>query len=408
MKVLWFSVTASLFSPFSNVHNGGGWISSLEKIVKQNEKIDLGVAFYWDSPFKSHCKDGVRYYTLPNDRRNSLVRFIKPESDKTRIERYLDVIKDFKPDLIQIFGSENDFGLICDKTEIPVVIHMQGSMPPYYNALFPAGFNRWDFLFSKGLTLRRRFMGWRSVPNFRHKAEREERILKNCHYYMGRTEWDKNLINLYNPSAEYYHCEEALRDSFVENDEYCKYASTDQFIIISIISNPWYKGADLILKTAKLLRENRNFDFEWHIYGVNDIKFFEEKVGIKASDVNVIVKGRVGKELLVKALCSSSVYVHPSYIDNSPNSLCEAQYLGVPVIATNVGGISSLISDSETGLLVPANDPFTLANKILSLRDNPNMAKKMGESARNIALRRHNPEIIGKTLFNIYKSILEK
>lgn len=166
MRILWFSVTPSLFNPFSNSHNGGGWIASLEQIVRKNSAIELGVAFYWRDDNGVYENEGVKYYTLPNDNRNIVKKFIKPENANERIDRYLKVINDFKPDVIHIFGSENDFGLICGKTDIPVVIHMQGSLPPYHNALFPVGMNKLDFLFGRGLTWRRRLIGWRSEGAF--------------------------------------------------------------------------------------------------------------------------------------------------------------------------------------------------------------------------------------------------
>lgn len=62
---------------------------------------------------------------------------------------------------------------------------------------------------------------------------------------MGRTEWDKSLINLFNPSATYFHCEEVLRDSFMNNNKQWKVEVSDKIKIVSVISNPWYKGVDL-------------------------------------------------------------------------------------------------------------------------------------------------------------------
>jgi len=55
---------------------------------------------------------------------------------------------------------------------------------------------------------------------------------------------------------------------------------------------------------------------------------------------------------MVEAMKISRFMVHPSYIDNSPNSICEAQILGLPVVATNVGGVESLIENGKTGLLI--------------------------------------------------------
>lgn len=407
MRVLWFSVTPSLFNPFSNSHNGGGWIASLEQIVRNSDVMDLGIAFYFGNDYNVYDNDGVKYYTLPNDHRSLIQRLVASDDTSARIDRYLKIIDDFKPDIIHVFGSENDFGLICDKTDIPVVIHMQGSLPPYHNALFPVGMNKSDFLSGRGLTWRRRLIGWRSESSFRRKAERETKILKNCRFFMGRTAWDKNIVKLFNPSAMYYHCEEALRDSFINGDKAWKYRERTKMLIVSVISNPWYKGVDLILKTAKLLKVNVGLDFEWAVYGVSDIRFFENKYGIKAHDVNVDIKGSVGKETLVDALCDASCYVHTSYIDNSPNSLCEAQYLGVPVLATYVGGIPSLVEDGLTGILFPANDPYTLAGHLQAIYNNRQFSEELGNAARRIAIDRHNPDSIGASLLNIYREILK-
>lgn len=406
MRILWFSVTPSMFNPYSNAHHGGGWIASLEQIVRQNMEIELGIAFYFRDENKRYEKDGVTYYTLPNDNRNMLAKWLKPEKEEDRINRYLKVIEDFKPDVIQIFGSENDFGLICGETDAPVVIHIQGSLPPYHNALFPVGMNKYDFLTTKGLTWRRRLIGLRSEPAFRRNADREEKILRTCSYFMGRTLWDKNIVSLYNPEATYFHCEEALRDSFINSGKKWAGGAGNKFKIVSVISTPWYKGADLILKAAGLLKDNTQIDYEWDVYGVSDIRFFENKYGIKAKEVNVFLKGTVDKDRLVDALCAASCYVHPSYIDNSPNSLCEAQYLGVPVITTNVGGISSLVDDGNTGMLFPANDPYTLAATLKKINDNPTMASELGTKGRERAMVRHNPEKLVETLFNIYSAII--
>lgn len=407
MRVLWFSVTPSLFNPYSNTHNGGGWIASLEQIVRKMPEIELGVAFYFRTDCNTYENDGVKYYTLPNDSRGMLAKWWKPEKTEDRVNRYLKIIEDFNPDVIQIFGSENDFGLICDKTSIPVVIHLQGSLPPYHNALFPIGMNKYDFIFGKKLPFNRRLIGLRSEQSFHKGAEREIAIIKSCKHFMGRTDWDYNLVKFYNPQCKYYHCEEALRDTFIEGSAKWIGPKDSKCNIISVISTPWYKGVDLILKTARLLKLHGNIDFSWHIYGISDIRFYESKYGINASDVNVRIHGAVDKHKLVDALCNASCYVHPSYIDNSPNSICEAQILGLPIIATNVGGISTLINNGKTGLLIPANDPHTLAGKIIDLKNNPQKAIGLGENGMETARVRHNPNNISESLYSIYQEIID-
>ncbi len=408
MRILWFSVTPSLFNPHSNSHNGGGWIASLEQIVRKDESVQLGVAFEFPDDGFRYDNDGVAYYPISTKQLSWFERVRGKNNVEEKLQKCHRIIEDFKPDLIQIFGSENDFGLLCETVKIPVVIHMQGCLPPCHNALFPIGMNKYDFIFQKGISLHDRFMGLRSDGSFHRRAELEIETIKSCRYFMGRTEWDRSLVELFNPAASYFHCEEALRDSFLKGDKKWRYNPSDKKVIVSVISRPWYKGCDLILKTAQLLKRFTSLDFEWRVYGIPDISLYEFKYKIKAEDVNVKVMGTASKEQLVDAICNSSCYVHPSYIDNSPNSLCEAQILGVPVLATHVGGISSLVKDGITGLLFPANAPYTLASLIKRVVSNKTLAETLGKQARVEATNRHNPEEIHKSMLKIYHIIIDE
>lgn len=409
MRVLWFSVTPSLFNPKSNSHNGGGWIASLEQIIRRDPDIELGVAFHFlDSEFKYDREGGGGcYYPIPLFQQSWLGRLLGKDNKNALVAHCLRIIDDFCPDLIQIFGSENDFGLLCQHTNIPIVIHMQGCIPPYNNALFPIGMNKYDFYFTKGLPWRMRLLGLRSESSFSKRAELEIQTIRHCRYFMGRTEWDKGLVHLFNPEATYFHCEEALRDSFLRDIKHWSMPQGKKVRIISVISNPWYKGMDLVLKTANLLKRFTALDFEWRIYGTRDIRLYENKYGIKAADVNVRVMGTASKDELVDALCSSTLYVHPSYIDNSPNSVCEAQILGLPILATHVGGLSTIIRDGETGILFPTNAPYALASLIKKLATDPERCQQLSQAAICQAMERHNPEKIREDLVRIYQTILD-
>lgn len=407
MRILWFSVTPSLFNPHSNSHNGGGWIASLEQIVRTEPSIQLGIAFEFYGAGFRYDSDGVVYYPIMPVKNGIKERLCRKNLELDKIKKCLTIIDDFKPDIIQIFGSENYFGLLRKHTNIPIVIHMQGCLPPYHNALFPVGINKYDFYFTQGLTWRYRWIGLRSEPAFRKQAEQEIHIIRSCQYFMGRTEWDKGLVDLFNPGAKYFHCEEALRDVFLQNTKIWSYRESSEVRIVSVISNPWYKGVDLILKTAQLLKRFVKLNFEWQVYGVQNVAFYENKYGIRADNVNVKIMGTVSKDELVDVLCDAICFVHPSYIDNSPNSVCEAQILGLPILATHVGGISSIVRDGETGILFPANDPYTLAAKIKEVIRSPELAVRLGKAAREQALKRHDPMMIRMKLMNIYNQILK-
>ena len=165
-----------------------------------------------------------------------------------------------------------------------------------------------------------------------------------------------------------------------------------------------FKGFDLILKTAKLLKDK--VDFIWMVYGISQYNEWQDKLDILAETVNIKLMGVVDESALISSILSSNIFVHPSYIDNSSNSVCEAQLLGIPVISTNVGGIPSLIEEGKTGFLVPANDPYQLASKIIKLHSTPELAISIGHNASIVARNRHDKHQIYSDLYDVYKTIM--
>lgn len=413
MRVLWFTVSPSLYSINGN-NQGLGWIASLERIVRTDKDIVLGVAFeHEDNIFKVE-QDGVTYYPMNvfRDRHDIECRRYHADIEERLFMPYCQrVIDDFKPDVIQVFGSEWCFGLIQEYTNIPVVIHMQGSMPPYQNAMFPPGYS-WkeehDDIPWWNLRWRHRHSLWRKRNV--EVVEREERILRGCKYFMGRTDWDYALSRFYAPDSHYYKCWEALRTVFIDGTFKWKPDKSRKKYIIVSTGPSRLKGMDVILKTAKLLKEYSDIDFEWRIIGADMIHLseHERKWGIEYMKNNVKPIGVLEGDVVCQELLGCDLYVLPTYIDNSPNSVCEAMCLGVPVVSTLTGGLLSLIDNHRTGELVPCNDPYTLAYTLRMLLPDIDNRMRYGKTAREIALQRHNPEGILNMLKNIYVDIVNK
>lgn len=100
MRVLWFSITPSLFDPRTNQHNGGGWIASLEQIVRRMRQVELGVAFNYSGDSPKQVVDGVAYYPIPIKSSSWMGRIKQRSKQQKDLQQYLDIIADFKPDLI--------------------------------------------------------------------------------------------------------------------------------------------------------------------------------------------------------------------------------------------------------------------------------------------------------------------
>lgn len=407
MKILWFTNTASLYGQGKHHYHGGGWIESLEKIIVKENVIELAISFFHpDTCFKKK-QDKTTYYPIPIY--NTIVKKLKRKffynNDKNEVNYYLKIIDDYKPDIIHVFGTEQSFGLLSSYTKVPVVIHIQGILNPYLNAYYAPGSNILDLIKQNILKPLKIFNLIQGMSNFKFNAHRESIILKNCKYYIGRTEWDKNVTSLYAPKSRYYYCSEVLRDVFY-NAKAWQRKEQNKLTLISTISKTSYKGFDLILKSAKILQELKEIDFEWNVFGIHEYKEWEMKLGINCNDVNVFLRGVADSSTLVDNIQKSDIFIHPSYIDNSPNSVCEAQMIGIPVISTNVGGISSLIENDKIGFLIPANDPYTLVTRIIEIKNNKSKAVHLGKNARNEAMIRHSKEKISTDLLKVYNLLI--
>lgn len=225
---------------------------------------------------------------------------------------------------------------------------------------------------------------------------------------MGRTNWDLGLSKIYSPNSNYYRCEEMLRPIFYqEPNSWNNFYNGGKLILTTVGGGDLRKGITVILATAKILKEKMNLDFEWRVIGnKGNIKIAEKKEKIRHENICVRLCGVLDAEEIKQMLLDSHLYVYPSLMDNSPNALCEAQLLGVPCIATYVGGIPSLVTDFEDGLLVPSNDPESLAFCICNLMNDSALAQKLSINGKSRASKRHNPQQIINTLFSIYESLL--
>lgn len=113
-----------------------------------------------------------------------------------------------------------------------------------------------------------------------------------------------------------------------------------------------------------------------------EIKSLAHQLKIKNS---ILFPGFLGIEEKVKQFSSADIYLNTNKIDNMPVSLIEACAFGLPVVATNVGGISELISNKQNGMLVPDNDIDAMVKAIFTLLSNPKLTKTISQNGRILA-----------------------
>lgn len=420
MKVLWFTNTPCEAAEYlvGDKIKSGGWLYALCEQLKNQRNIQLHVAFFWGEKKKAFLYKGVTYHPILREgERSKLGRYINrvigqffDANDKKEKIRCLEVVKEVSPDIIHIHGSEESFGLIVqnETTSTPVVLSIQGLLS-VYEAKYFSGLSKWEL--RKGESILRQILcdGINSrYRNFCRRAERENEIFKSLRYVIGRTQWDERCARALNPNIRYYVVNEILRAEFMHS-EWNNHPLCCPLVILSTISSGVYKGLEVVYQTAKIL-SNLKFPFEWKVIGLSSdddmVHIVEKSCSLHAKTVHVDLLGAKNADEIVRIMQSSNLYVQVSHIENSPNSLCEAMVMGMPIIASFAGGTSSMLQDGTEGVLIQDGNPYELAGAIMDVEQNYNDYAAMGRNARERALKRHSPENVVAELLKVYNKLV--
>ena len=186
------------------------------------------------------------------------------------------------------------------------------------------------------------------------------------------------------------------------------YASADG-IVFSTTSDLSHKGTECLLEAFALLRRAGRPRATLRIAGFaaesSAGRTYARRARSLGVEAGIEWLGRLDAQRLANELAAADVFAYPTHIDNSPNALAEAMLVGLPCVATYVGGIPSMIVDARDGLLVPSRDPFALADGVCTLLDDRGLAEEVGLRARATALQRHDPETVTRRMLEIYNAV---
>jgi len=391
----------------------GGWLYSAFKQLEIQEEIQLFVA----SPYSRGKElidkeiEGVRYFAIPYGYRSTA----KSHSFVRKYWKHINEI--VRPDIVHIHGTEfahgNDFVSACGGEN--VVISIQG-LVSVIASYYLGGLQKWDIF--KNVTLRdilRRSTIYNDRNDFLRRGRIEVDTLKRVKYVIGRTEWDKAHVWAINPSITYFYCGETLRDSFY-NQKWHYDKCRPHSIFISQSGYP-IKGLHIVLEALPLVIKNYP-DTKLYVAGM-DIsnrkpwyrytsygKLIRKKITKLGLSGRVEFTGVLNEEQMCKQYLESNLFIISSCIENSPNSLGEAQVLGMPVLASYVGGVPDMMIENEL-FLYRYDDAKMLAYKISNIFAQKEEAAP-SENTRELALKRHSPERNLSTLMGIYEQIQKR
>ena len=363
MKILW--ITNILFPEAEKLLTGngefkasGGWMLGAAEALLLQPDINLTVATV-STKVKSLTKlegNRITYYVLPMGRGNQRKN---PEYEPL----WKQVQSEVRPDVVHIHGTEFSHGhaymRACGSDN--VVVSIQGMTSAYYYYYY--GMSKSDVY--KNLTLRDILRGSiiAGQRQFKKRSEYEVEMLRMAHHVIGRTSWDRAHVWAINPEAEYHFCNETLRPEFYDGSKWLYEKCRKHSIFLSQAGYP-IKGLHQLLKAMPLILSHYP-DTTIRVAGGDITKCDSFKDLLHFSGYGRYIKnlihrlhlagkvefiGNKNAEEMKHEYLASNVFVCPSTIENSPNSLGEAQILGVPCVASYVGGIPDMMKGNEDNL----------------------------------------------------------
>jgi len=391
---------------------------ALAKALVERGDVQLAVATALNIPeSRKENIHNINYYALPLP-----VKPLKPgELPASLIEDFRQVLDDFQPDVIHVHGTEYFEGLLTGRGYLncPTVISIQGIIDVYqhyywgdipFHKLVTSRTLR-DWLRFDGLIEQR--MKWIK----RAKFEREMFIKNSA--YIGRTLWDRAHTFRLNPNARYHHCDELLRPPFY-NGQWNINGITRHSIFASSAGYP-IKGFHILIKAVSLLK--REFPditirtplarFYHSDHGLKRFwkdqrsggyeRYLTDLIKIEKLEKHIISFPSLDAQGMVDELQKAHVFALPSLIENSPNSLAEAMLIGTPTTSAFVGGIPDMAKDRESLLFFPSGDEAVLAEQIRRIFLDDNLAHKLSEESKRVAMLRHSEDIIVSKMLEVYK-----
>lgn len=427
MRVLW---VCNIMLPAIAVELGveysvrEGWLSGiLNRLLEEAEAdVELGICF----PAQGELA-GLKKKLILGEKKVEISCYgfaedlDHPERYDVSMEpRFGQILSDFQPELVHIFGTEFPHAYACAKVwnrPQRTLVGIQGlciSCAQEYMADLPETVYR-------GRTLRdvlKKDSMVQQQEKFYARAENEKKLLELTGHITGRTEFDKAITSEINPDASYHPMNETMRLAFYTGGWKLENCHRHE-IFISQADYP-LKGFHYLLQAMKeILQAYPDSTVAVagnSVMGVNGIaskikipaygkylRKLEKENGLRGK---IRVLGRLSEEEMKQAYLSCHVFVCPSSVENSPNSVAEAQLLGVPVVASRAGGIPSVAEDNVGGLLFEKGNVKELAEKVLKLFSSNETAVELSRREREMAAAKYDGERNFCRLLEIYREIL--
>jgi len=411
MKLLWL---CNMMPGVIRGGTGGLWV---DHVLEDLRKLNVQIRILCPGDGKQGSVDETCSYA-------TFVR-CAPHSYPVNLEAvFQKELETFRPQVIHIWGTEYGHTLAMAKAAEKAgmldrtVVSIQGLCSIYTGH------------YAEGLTekIRRRytlrdFLRQDNIRcqqgKFAMRGSMEVSALKMLRHVIGRTDWDLACTSQFNPELKYHFCNETLRSCFYEG-EWTYDGCIRHRIFASSCAYP-VKGFHYLLKAfgevvrvypdATLAVPGRSFlpaDLKGRLRRSSYEAYLGHLVKQYGLEGKIEFLGSLSAEEMKAEYCKANVFVLPSTIENSPNSLGEAMLLGVPCVASDVGGVTNLMTHHKEGFVYQSTAPYMLAHYIKQVFALEEQAAQLGLAARSHAGQTHDPEKNLRDLMNIYSTLAKE
>ena len=412
MKLLWLCnmVPGAVKKAITGKEGNGLWVDHVLADLRRQEDLTIRIFCPYSAETSGELDENCGYRTFVT----KLPHQYLPELEA----RFMRELEAFRPDVIHSWGVEYAHTLAMvnaaekcgylDRMAVSIqglccyiAGHYCEGIP--YGVRYSTTFR--DFLRADNIAQQQR--------KFRLRGELEKQSLRKVGHILGRTHWDRACTAAINPDARYYVCNETLRDVFYEDRwQYCH--CRKHSIFTPSCSYPVkgfhhlleafaevvkaYPDASITVPGSSYLTANplRRGSYQKYLASLTRQYGLENKIEFL---------GSLSADGMKQAYLEANVFVLPSTIENSPNSLGEAMILGLPCVAADVGVVTTLMNHNAEGFVCQSTAPYILAHYIKNVFAMEGSVAAMGQAARKHALVTHDPETNLRDLLAIYREI---
>lgn len=420
MRVLWLcNVILPQIADYLNTkkNNYGGWLVGLSNALIREKGIELTIIFP-ETKGLDRVKgetDNMKFYSFPVN------NGIKKYNSELEIV-FEQIVKESNPDIVQIFGTEypHTLSMMNALKKLNLInislIHIQGLVSVYAEHYYM----KLPTQIINACTIRELIKrdNIKNSKNDLYKRGRFEiRALELAKNVLGRTTWDYACTNSINKELNYYFCNENLRDSFYKKQ--WNYDLCEKYSIFASQGSSPIKGLHVLIESIGMVVKYYP-SVKLYIAGSNPFhndsffgklkqnsysKYIQKLIKKYSLKNNINFVGLLDEKEMCDRFLKSNIFTLTSQIENSPNSLGEAMLLGVPSIASNVGGVSDLFTHEVDGFLYQPDAPYMLAFYIMKIFGNSELAEKISKNARVHAQKTHDRIKNINNLLRIYSEI---